>query len=174
VSAKYLLPCRCGRQIVVEPRQAGRSAPCSCGELLEVPTWHDMAALEPAPPEPAPESPPSNWGLKHRLRFVGVVLVLVALVGGAWLYRARPVSRFDVIDPEQIQRTYQKLPPSQTWDIWEYMKQGLDRRTDQQYADAVLRFRLWQAVVSGAAALGVALIVVGTVGARGQRPGIGD
>ncbi len=167
MSAKYLLPCPCGRQIVVEPRQAGQTIPCGCGALLQIPTLLDMNALEPAPPESVSEPLRSTWGFRHRLRLLGIVLVLTALVGGAWLYRERPISRFDAIDPAHIRQTAQKLPPSRTWEIWETMKQGLDRRTDQQYADDMEKFYLWQAFFVGIAVIGIALIAAGMVGMRG-------
>ena len=58
--AKYLLPCSCGRKMPVEPRQAGQSVDCACGESLEIPTMLAMSALEPADsvaenPEPSAE-----------------------------------------------------------------------------------------------------------------------
>ena len=164
--AKYLLPCTCGRQIVVEPRQAGQIIPCACGTSLQAPTLLDMTALEPAPMVLASPPPPATWGLKNRLRLLGAVLLLGAIGGAAWLYFGRPVSRFDVIDPEQLRETAKGLSPLQTWNYWEKMKEGLDRRTDQAYAAALLRFHMWQAVVAAVALLGVGLIVVGAVGFR--------
>jgi hypothetical protein len=133
---------------------------------LQVPTLLDMTTLEPAPPEPTPKPSGSTWGLRHQLRLLGIVLVLTAVGGGTWLYVERPVSRFDTIDPENIRQTAKSLSPSRTWDIWQTMQQGLDRRTDQQYAAAVLRFRAWQVVIGVVALLGVALIAGGTVGGR--------
>ena len=74
--------------------------------------------------------------MKNRLRLLGAVLLLTAIGGAAWLYFVRPVSRFDVIDPEQLRQTAKSLSPLQTWIYWEKMKEGLDRRTDQTYAAA--------------------------------------
>lgn len=96
-------------------------------------------------------------------------LAVTAVVGVVWLYVARPISRFDTIDPEQIRQTAQKLPPSQAWGIWESMKQGLDRRTDEAYEAAVLRFRVWQGVVAALALLGIALVVAGMIGTKGDE-----
>lgn len=129
-----------------------------------------MTGLEQAPLESAaPAAPSTAWGLRHRLLFLGAFLVLAAVVGVIWLYVERPRSRFDAVDPEQIRANAQKLPPSQAWGIWESMKQGLDRRTDQVYEAAVLRFRVWQGVVAVLAILGVALVLAGTIGAKGDR-----
>jgi hypothetical protein len=165
VPAKYLLPCPCGQQIVIERRHAGQTVPCSsCGAMVQVPTLLAMAELEPAPAESAIATPRSTWGLKQQLRLVGIVVVLAAVVGGVWLFCHQPRSRFDSIDPERVRQVAQSLPPARTWDIWETMKQGLDRRIDQQYAAAVLQFRTWEVAAAAATLLGVALIVASMVG----------
>jgi len=172
VVAKYLLPCTCGRQIVVEPRQAGQMIPCACGASLQAPTLLDMTALEPAPMVLASPSPPATWGLKNRLRLLGAVLLLMAVGGAAWLYFTRPVSRFDVIAPEQLRETAKGLSPLQTWTYWEQMKQGLDRRVDQKYLDRLDEWHLTIGAVAVLGIVGVALIIVGAVGfrARGEGP----
>ncbi len=168
MTAKYLLPCPCGRQIVVEKRQAGQTIVCSCGTSLSAPTLLDMTGLEPAPPEAVPQPASSTWGPRQRLRLLGIMLVLTALAFGVLLYIKRPVSRFDVIDPERIRQTARTFTPAHTWDIWELMKKGLDRRTDLQYAAAVDRFHLWQAAVAAIALSGVALMIAaGALGASG-------
>ena len=95
------------------------------------------------------------------------MLVLTALAGGVWLFIERPRSRFDVIDPERIKQRAATFTPGRTWDIWELMKKGLDRRTDLQYAAAVDRFHVKQAAVAAIALAGVALIAVGVLGASG-------
>jgi hypothetical protein len=169
VSVQYLLPCPCGQQIVVEPRQAGEMIPCSCGAAVQVPTLLEMTGLEPAASEPVAQRAPPAWGLKQQLRLVGSIVVLAGCVGAVWLYIERPISRFDMITPEQIQETARNLTPSRSWETWEMMKQGLDRRTDQRYEAAVDRFRLWRLVVGGTALIGVALIVAGAVGARERK-----
>ena len=163
MTAKYLLPCVCGQQTTVEPRQAGETVPCSCGKPLQIPTLREMTALEPAPPESIPERPRSTWGMKHGLRLIGIMLVLAALAGGAWLCMKRPVSQFDTLDPETIQQTYRQFSPLQTWDYWEYMKKGLDRRMDQQYLRDVAVHRVGQIAVGVTALLGIALIVASTI-----------
>ena len=129
-----------------------------------------MTDLEPAPPEPTSASAgTSTWGLKQGIIFLGVVLVLLAVVGGVFHYcLARPVSRFDFIDPEQLRQNAKNLPPSGTWEIWQVMKRGLDRRTDQQYAERLGTFHLEQGFFVGLAMVGVVLIAVGAVGLGNQ------
>ena len=52
MQTRYLLPCSCGQKIAIEPRQAGQSIRCPCGNSVEAPTMLKMTALEPAEPEP--------------------------------------------------------------------------------------------------------------------------
>ncbi len=174
MTAKYMLPCSCGRQIAVEPRQAGQTMPCSCGATLQVPTLLDMTMLEPAPQDPSPTQPPSSWGVAGGLQLLGFVLVTAATALGVFLMVVdRPRSRFDAIDPEQIRTSAQKMPPAQTWEVWQTMKQGLDRRTDQQYVARVGMFRVKLVFTAALAVLGIALFIAGKtiskVGARGQE-----
>ena len=42
--------------------------------------------------------------------------------------------------------------PLYAWNVWQDMKKGLDRRTDEPYAAAVVRFHIWEAVAGGVAA----------------------
>lgn len=164
MTTKYLLPCSCGLQITVEPRQAGQTIVCSCGATLQVPTLLDMTALEEAPEEPSPATTSSSWGAAGGLRFLGLVLVVVSLALSIFLLAYdRPRSRFDAIDPDEIRASAQKMPPAQTWEVWQTMKQGLDRRTDQQYMARVGMFRVKLVFSAILALLGVGLFVAGTL-----------
>jgi hypothetical protein len=51
---KYLLPCKCGQSVEIEPSQAGQTVACSCGENLTVPTMMQVKALSLAPDKPEP------------------------------------------------------------------------------------------------------------------------
>jgi hypothetical protein len=166
VSDKYLLPCRCGQQVVVEPRRAGETVACSsCGASLQVPTMLEMAALEPAPVVAAGPMAGAGWGWPHRMILLGAVCLLAAIGLGVWFYLIRPIQPIDVIDPEQIRAIANRLPPTRTWETWEAMKQGLGR-SDPRYAAAVLQYqvKLGAAVVLGL--VGVALIVAAAMTGR--------
>jgi hypothetical protein len=160
VSVKYLLPCRCGRQIIVEPREAGQTTVCPCGQSLLIPTMLEMTALELAPAE---ASLPSEhvWGWQHRMLLLGAMLLAAAIIGGISLHWNRPVAPIDAIDPDAMRQTADKLSPIQTWHYWGLMKQGLDRRTDQIYSAALTRFHVWQAVSGVVGLIGLALIGAG-------------
>jgi len=168
VSTKYYLPCRCGRQITVEPREAGETAVCPCGQSLPIPAMLEMAALEPVLAE---ASPPSEhlWGWQHRLLLLGGTLLGAAVIGGICLHWNRPVTPSDAIDPDAIRQTAKNLSPLETWHYWELMKQGLDRRTDQVYMSALTRFHVWQAVSGVVGLIGLALIGAGM--AMGKKRG---
>ncbi len=168
MSAKYLLPCRCGRQVVVEPREAGQTSLCPCGKSLLIPAMLEMTGLEPAPVESGRPAE-SVWGWRHRLLLLGATLLVVAIVGGVFLHWTRPIAPIDTIDPQVIQHSAKKLSPLQTWHYWSLMKQGLDRRTDQMYEAALTRYQVWEAVAGGVALLGLALI--GTGVAIGKKRG---
>lgn len=170
MTRKYLLPCVCGLETAVEPRQAGETVVCSCGSPLQVPTMREIANLEIAPPESAPSpAAATRWGTPQRLVLLGTAIAAAAILAGIAMFIIRPVSRFAVIDPEQIRRSAKNMTPAYAWDVWETLKQGLDRRTDQQYENAMEKFYVWEGVAGGATLIGMGLIVVGGVIARGQR-----
>jgi hypothetical protein len=169
VTLKYVLPCPCGAETAVEPRQAGETIQCSCGSTLQIPTMREIIALETAPLESASSQPPAAaWGMSHRLILLGTTVSVLAIAVGIVLYVHRPVSRFGGIDPEEIRRSAQQMSPWYAWEVWETMKQGLDRRTDRQYEMGLVYFRVWEGVVAVAALIGIALIIAGVVTARGR------
>jgi hypothetical protein len=168
VSVKYLLPCRCGRQITVEPREAGQTSVCPCGQTLPIPTMREMTGLELAPVETS-RPPERAWGWQHRVSLLGATLLATAVVGGVLLFWHRPIAPIDAIDPQAVQQRANDLSPLRTWQVWQLMKQGLDRRTDQIYEAALTRFRVWETVSGVMALIGIALI--GTGIAIGKKRG---
>jgi hypothetical protein len=106
----------------------------------------------------------------HRLVLLGTTVSLVAIAVGIVLYVERPVSRFGRVDPEEIRRSAQSMSPSLAWEIWETMKQGLDRRTDREYEHDLWLFQVWEGIAAGATLIGVALIAAGVLAARRRGP----
>lgn len=171
MSAQYLLPCRCGHPIVVEPRRAGEMTACpTCGASLQVPTMREMAALEPAPAES--HRPPSGdaWQWRHRTLLLGVVLAVAAIVLGIVFFVKRPIADIDNVDPDRVRQSAQKFTPLATWHYWTLMKQGLDRRIDQKYADRLAIYHIQQTFAGLLGLAGVGLIAAGA--AMGRKKGI--
>ena len=86
---KYLLPCKCGQSVVIEPGLAGQTVVCACGENLLVPSMIQIKALPVAPDEPvAPGSKSSTP--PYRAAFAMLVLggVGMALSGILWWIHA--------------------------------------------------------------------------------------
>lgn len=173
VTLKYVLPCHCGLEVVVEPRQAGETVVCSCGSSLQVPTMLEMTSLDPAPQDSvSPQAPATGWGMSHQLVLLGTTLTLAAVAVGVTLFVQRPISRFSAIDPDEIGRSAQNMSPAYAWEVWETMQQGLDRRTDREYEFALLHFRIWEGIVGGVTLIGIALIAAGVTAARRQGAGV--
>jgi hypothetical protein len=168
VGVQYLLPCSCGQQVVVEPRQAGEMTSCSCGAMLHVPTLLDMRKLELAE-QKSTASARADWGPKQQLRMLGIVLLAAALGIGGWLLAHQPTSQFLNVDAEQVRQNAQKLPPVHTWKAWQSMKQRIDPRVDQKYADDLQIFHLEMSVLAVIAVLGIAVIVTGEMVERATR-----
>jgi hypothetical protein len=137
---------------------------------MQVPTMLEMAALEAAPePVAAPSAAPA-WGLRPALLFLGSVLLVAAVGWGVYLYGfRRPTPPIDAISPEQIRRDINTLTPTETWNVWEAMKQqGLDRRLPKAYADALGRYQGLLAVDVVLGLIGAASLIAGA--AMGRNP----
>lgn len=161
MSAKYLLPCRCGKSVVVEPRQAGETTACSCGTSLQIPTMLAIIALEPAPDDSNQPRTEGAWGWHHRMLLLGITLLLAAMALAVLAYRTRPVAPIDLIDPVKMRQSTKNMEPTRTWYFWGLMKRGLDRRINQQYADEITIYHLEQQVAGVCALAGLVLIGVG-------------
>jgi hypothetical protein len=133
-----------------------------------VPTMLEVAALEPAPEELAPESAQTEeaWGGDRRMLMLGAVMLLVAVVLGALNYGKRPKAPIDALNPDMLRRGVQTMPPAITWQNWKAAKQGLDRRPDQQYADALTVYRWKQGFALLLAVVGAVLVGLGVARLR--------
>jgi hypothetical protein len=122
MSERFLIPCECGKSVVVERRQAGTSVPCECGKSLEVPTIRGFAKLAPAPGQQEP--PPPIWGLRQGLVFLGLVIAVPALVFAGYIYLNLPklTEHYQLLEQE-----IEKLPPQHTWAIWRLYEEGLPK-----------------------------------------------
>ena len=75
---KYLLPCKCGQSVEIEPSQAGQTVACGCGENLLVPSMLQIKALPTAQEKPAPQR--SKKRIPVTFPFMATILSVVAAV----------------------------------------------------------------------------------------------
>ncbi len=154
--------------MTVEPREAGQTSLCPCGQSLLIPTMLEITRLEPAPAETS--LPPKRaWSWPHALLLAGIAMVVVAITLACVFRYLRPVARIDAIDPEALRLSAHKLPPLRTWQYWQLMKQGLDRRVDQMYMDRMTAYHFWQGAAAVTALIGVALIGSGVAIGKKRR-----
>jgi len=154
----------------VEPRQAGETAVCPCGASLPIPTMLEILALEPAPVEPT-AARELAWGWRQAVILLGFLasgFAVVAFVALVLLFR--PIAAADVMDPVRVLEVTKSFQPAQTWVYWSQAKQGLDRRSDQQYAAAMLQYRIWQAIAGVVFIAGVASVAGGIAAGRKKMP----
>ncbi len=117
--AKYLLTCACGRQHVVETRQAGESLECGCGTMVAVPTLRQLRMLPAAREETtATVSPP--WGLRQAAITVNLLLAAACLtLAGVSRYSERPVPTIDPVKySAEVDRLVSQLTPLEGWQRW--------------------------------------------------------
>lgn len=100
--ATYLLPCSCGRETPVEPRQAGETVLCECGRTCAVPTMREIQNLHPAsipfPTTTATAKP--AWGNPQRFLVVGLMVFVLAVIVAIVLYRQIPPRFAGIPSPE--------------------------------------------------------------------------
>jgi len=137
---KYLLRCSCGREQVVEPAQAGQTISCDCGKSLEVPTLLAMRHLPVAPAERMPAAA-GQWGVRHRLISIGILVLLLALVWVGLLVWSWP-EKPQVPDPitwqtpppagqtEPLRKTTDQLTLVESYYAWQSLPRQLDLLSD--------------------------------------------
>ena len=81
---KYLLPCQCGAKTPVEKSQAGQSVTCSCGSVLAVPTFREMAHLERVEQAAASDSTRGWSPLQGMVFSSGLVIAVAGLLAAAF------------------------------------------------------------------------------------------
>jgi len=178
VDERYLLPCPCGRQVPVTRRQAGETVRCACGESLEVPTLLRLTSL-PRAAETASAAPSgATWGLRHRLWLLGTVIFVLAVVPIVVLVLCFPSPPQKVSPPpEQIREEARAFSATDAWVVWRRLERSdvneLFVRDQLGFKEAMVaydelsfKFQLSIAVLALFCALGVALVVVGSL----QKP----
>jgi len=175
VTARYLLPCDCGRKVPVASRQAGQTVVCACGAALEVPTLLRLTALEREAPAVAPQPTTASWGIRQAITMIGLAILLASLAGAIALLVGRPTLKtVTAHDEQQYRDEAEKMSPAELYWRWKAMReQGLDPRDTAEvdrYDEKLLRYRLWWLAVLLGAVAGIAAIVVPLVRARRSSP----
>jgi hypothetical protein len=165
--AKYLLPCRCGQQIVVEPREAGRTASCGCGASLQIPTMLEMSALEIAPEVVAKPPRQAVWDWPQAMKLAGTLIALVGVGIVIFFYIGRP--RINPNAPEILRQSASQLSPSRAWLAWQEWQQSGLGSADPRQLQQITDYHVRQAVAGGVALAGVVLVAIGVMAAR-PRP----
>jgi len=170
--ARYLLPCPCGNNIAVEPRQAGESLRCSCGKVITAPPMLQIKALEPAPELEQPKPAASSWGVRQGVVLSGVLVVLIAVGLAVVLYLHRPVHPELGHNGAAVREHVSGLSPVHSWQTWQMLRQrGLIVASPQEleaYRAALLQWRVSAMLVGLLGVGGLALVVIG---ASLPRPG---
>ncbi|NLY01941.1 MAG: hypothetical protein GXY83_38135 [Rhodopirellula sp.] len=160
MSEKYLLPCPCGRRLVVQPSQAGETIACPCGSQLEVPSMQAVRQLEIARTISNRGSAP-GWGWRQAIMLLGALILVSALGLALYLHCVRP----RLADPHV-------LSPGQTWAVWQELRNGPDRNLtpwDKRFIDAVADNRHWKLVWLTIAACGAVVLAIAALGKQ-SRP----
>lgn len=133
----YLLPCECGRDVVVTRAQAGDTVTCECGARLSIPTLRGLTSLRPAPVSGA-GARNRNWDDRHRVGFLLALGAVTCLLVAGYLWASLPEF------PEQpSQQDYAELVETATpEELFFYHSEaihGLDRTTPAN--EDILRVR---------------------------------
>lgn len=128
----------------------------------------EITALEPAPEESLPSLNGEGWGWPQRLLLLGGSFLLAGVLFALFFWLDRPIAPIDTLDPEYVRQSAEKLAPTVTWRYWAMMKQGLDRRIDQRYADLMTIYRLKQTFAGVLVLAGVGLVGVGIAKRKGE------
>jgi hypothetical protein len=110
----------------------------------------------------------SSWGLSQRLLVLGVVVVLAAAVGAAYVaIYLRPTPPIFGPNSEDMHAWVRSLPAVGTLQFWRMAKQiGLGRgllNVEEKYEQARTRYYTWWAILLAVGAAGAGLIAAGVL-----------
>ena len=132
----YLLPCECGREVIVSRAQAGGEVTCECGAKLSVPTLRGLAQLRPAPVSTGATR--RNWDDRHRVGFLLALGAVSCLLVAGYLWASLPPV---AAQPSQQEFTelVENAKPDELFFYHSEAIHGLDRT--MAASDDVLRVR---------------------------------
>jgi hypothetical protein len=152
MTKRYLLPCTCGKQIPVEPTQAGDTIHCDCGLPLDVPSLMEMRRLEPEESivTKARGSQP-KWGKRQAWLLAGSLITAAALMSLGYLKWNEPY-----LIPMD------RMSMFTTWKLWEELRLGSSRFAAPEvraYHDYVVFHRNWTYLAEFSLAAGLLTLI---------------
>lgn len=170
----YLLPCTCGRNVIVRTRQAGETVRCECGRDCAVPRLVEIRRLQPADVPAAAVR--RQWGGAQRFLVGGLALMLVAGVAAGILYYQYPSHEGIEVFAHLERRQILAMKP---WPAIVYYRHklapGIETNMDVVLQSYRERIGIGLVVPLLALAAGAVLAGVGAVGlARGRGAGSGQ
>ncbi len=163
--SKYLLPCECGKNVLIDVSQAGQQIPCECGQLVEVPTLRGVRELERSD-EPVVDSRASTeWDTTRGMLFAGSLLLFV--IGGAVSYfgyegLAITPNATHEVEREAFTAVIDDMTVVDGYEMWKEMKEhGLGPRG----ANPFVNVRAFRSGRQQALTVGIAICVIGLIGA---------
>ena len=82
---KYLLSCKCGQTVEIEPNQAGQTISCACGERLLIPSMLQIKALPIAPEKQEPPKEKRKT-VPFKAALINLTLGIVSAIAWGTLY----------------------------------------------------------------------------------------
>ena len=109
---QYLLPCKCGEQVVVSTAQAGETVRCTCGAELHVPTMRGLQDMEPIERATTRAGRTGGWDDQHRVAFLLILGALTCVAVAIYLWFSMPVP---AVQPEaaEYQTVIESTPPAE-------------------------------------------------------------
>jgi hypothetical protein len=166
MSKRFLLPCACGKKLVVDATQAGEQLRCECGTSVLVPTLRGLKDLEPVD-EPT-EGPAgrrsvttsSGRTLGSDLAFAACLFLLivsvVALIPLTLVWLRLDTSFNMEADVSYGNEQIDLLPVDQSWEVWkEFRNTGL-RVGDVPFYTRILQY----ATVFSRVILGLSIVAI--------------
>ena len=167
----YLLPCSCGRGIAVEPRQAGETVRCECGQALTVPTMREVQNLRPGPIADAmPAAREGAWGKPQRFIATGLVVVLLAAIAAAILYNQFPTHFAGMRSPEAERQFVKRLSTRQTKEYFHrWILPGINVYEQSEVQGKRSEVYIGMGILAGVGAIGLILVGIGIAGIARRR-----
>jgi hypothetical protein len=167
----YLLPCSCGRNVIVQPRNAGETVRCECGRETTAPTMREIRRLQPAEAIAARDATPGEktpWGKSQRLLLVGTVVIVLAAILAMVLFYGQ--YRLDQRIAHAIHNRREHVRTLKLFETLQWYRRnvapGFDTADESPFQrDREVLF-VGEMVAAIAAAAGIVLVGIGIAGLR--------